>query len=326
MGTIKKINEEYYIEFYARGLLYQKKAGANFNEAERLLKETEEKITNGELATISREVQWDIFFATYRDDVSREFPKRTQQRYLNAINHFTAFLAVQNPSLKYLSQLTPRLFEDYRIFLSGQNISAKVINLSILILRDVMDLAIKLGYLNDNPTIHVKLLKVQSISPRILTNDQLGCVIAHASPKLKQVIKFVLATGCRLTEAFELTFRSIDFEKKYITISPSAEGQNSREIPMSEELLLLLKDLFKNPNQHIFADVIIEDAVHELARIKISCGLNDSLSFLVLRNNFAKFLMSKGVSLYRLQKILGVEDFARMMKYVGFIERDLEQV
>ena len=44
MGTVRKIGNEYYIEFYARGLLYQQKAGQQKEVAEQMLKEVEEKM------------------------------------------------------------------------------------------------------------------------------------------------------------------------------------------------------------------------------------------------------------------------------------------
>ena len=44
MGEIKKIGEEYYIEFYARGLKYQQQAGTDKRQAEELLRNIEEKI------------------------------------------------------------------------------------------------------------------------------------------------------------------------------------------------------------------------------------------------------------------------------------------
>jgi len=47
MGQIRKINEVYYIEFYARGLLYSQVAGNNLENAQTLLAQVEEKIAAG---------------------------------------------------------------------------------------------------------------------------------------------------------------------------------------------------------------------------------------------------------------------------------------
>ena len=34
----------------------------------------------------------------------------------------------------------------------------KIVNLSILLVRDILEFGIKLGFLNDNPSLHVRLL------------------------------------------------------------------------------------------------------------------------------------------------------------------------
>ena len=56
MGTIRKIGDEYFIEFFARGLKYQQKIGLDPARAEQALKEIEAQIARGEALTIVREM------------------------------------------------------------------------------------------------------------------------------------------------------------------------------------------------------------------------------------------------------------------------------
>ena len=158
MGQIKKIGDEYYIEFYARGLLYQQKAGVDKAQAERLLNEIENKIACGETATIVRDVDVDIFFQTFLKYAAKEHTPKTLKHYQSLIDNFIQFLAQK---IHKLSAITPRVIEEYRFYLLEQKprITAEMINFYLFLLRDIFDYSINLGFLNDNPAFHVKFLK-----------------------------------------------------------------------------------------------------------------------------------------------------------------------
>lgn len=320
MGNVKKVNDDYYVEFYARGLLYQQKAGKDLKQAEALLREIEEKIAKGELATIVREVDWDIFFQTYRENAFSSLPEITRIRYESTISHFCSFLKTRFRALTKISQLTPRLFEDYSGSLQNQRVSARIINLTIFILRDVMDYAIKLGYLNDNPTIHLKRMKVRGAFPRTLTEGQVQELLRESNGALCSVITVVLSTGCRLSECLALSGRNVDFEKKCITITPSSAGFIGRDVPLTPALYPVLKDLVQKNSGAIFPGLQSKDVLRQFDTLKRQLGFDHHVGFSALRNTFAKDLLKKNVSIFRLQRIFGEADIARMMRYLSFVD------
>ena len=166
VGEVKKIGDEYYIEFYARGLLYQQKAGTDQAAAERLLAQIESKIAHGESATIVRDVDVDIFFQTFLECAAKEHTPKTLKHYQSLIDNFIQFLPQE---IHKLSSITPRVIEEYRFDLFDQKppIKAEMINFYLFLLRDIFDYSIKLGYLNDDPTFHVRFLdqKFIAVSP-----------------------------------------------------------------------------------------------------------------------------------------------------------------
>jgi hypothetical protein len=157
MGEILKINGTYYIEFYARGLKYSQIAGPDLAAAQKLLAETEAKIAGGESLTVVRLIELPAFFDQFLRFAGEEFGPRTHRRFADLIGHFQDFLSTRHPSLLYLSQITPSIVEDYK---SSRRPSSKphLVNFSILLLREMLEHGIKLGFINDNPTIHVRLL------------------------------------------------------------------------------------------------------------------------------------------------------------------------
>src|SRR5512142_2131776 len=112
MGRVHKIGDEYYVEFTARGLLYQQKAGSDPQKAEDLLRQIEEKIARGELQTLVREIELDVFFAEYLKFAQGQFHPHTVARLQTTIAHFEKFLAGKFPQVKKLSQVTPRVIEE----------------------------------------------------------------------------------------------------------------------------------------------------------------------------------------------------------------------
>ena len=156
MGTVRKVGDTYYIEFFARGLLYSQIAGPDLKAAQELLEKTEATIGAGEALTVVREIDLEAFFTQFLAYASQEFNARSAARFKNAIEHFSRFLKDQYPQAKQLSKVTPRVVEDYKASLDSKN--PVLTNFTLLLLREILDHGIKLGFINDNPTLHVRLL------------------------------------------------------------------------------------------------------------------------------------------------------------------------
>ena len=192
MGQIRKINDVYYIEFYARGLLYSQVAGSDLGYAEKLLQQVEEKIAGGEALTIVRHIELPDFYERFIVQVKEKHSAKSVTRFVSTIKDFSAFIDSNCPQVRQLSQLTPAVIESYKASLIKTQ-KSKIVNLSILLIRDVLEFGIKLGFLNDNPSLHVRLLPwpqrtVLKSTPRHAIAKQLlshGVGVAKAAELLK---------------------------------------------------------------------------------------------------------------------------------------------
>lgn len=194
MGQIRKINDVYYIEFHARGLLYSQIAGKSIEEAQKLLRQVEEKIAGGEALTISRHIELPDFFDRFLTEITSQYSDspRTVKRFDSAIKHFSVFLEGDFPQVRQLAQLTPAILESYKACLAKTQ-KIKTVNLTILLVRDILDFGIKLGFLNDNPSLHVRLLPWPGTMKRRTTAryELAGQLIAQGVglSKLAQLLK-----------------------------------------------------------------------------------------------------------------------------------------
>ena len=161
MGQIRKVGDTYYIEFYARGLMYSKIAGSDLAAAQKLLEETEKMIAGGEALTVVRRIDLPVFFDQFIGYARKEFGPKSAARFQALIEHFQKFLKRQYPNLDQLAEITPSVLEAYK---ASRLASTKphLVNFSILLLKDMLDYGIKIGFINDNPSAHVRLLKSPS--------------------------------------------------------------------------------------------------------------------------------------------------------------------
>lgn len=162
MGTVRKIGDEYYIEFEARGLKYQQKAGPDKAAAEKMLADVEGKIRQGEMGAMVRDADVRVFCEDFLEVARREYPAVTARRLERLIAHFRQWLMDKKPSVEKLSQVTPKVVEEYKFFLleklKGERESKKaaVVNLTLILLSVFFEYAIRTNFLNDNPTLHIR--------------------------------------------------------------------------------------------------------------------------------------------------------------------------
>jgi len=160
MGTLHKIGNDYYIEFIARGLRYQRNGGPDKTIAQQLLKSIEDKIQKGEMSTVVSDVETNTFLKMFLDKIRAEYSPKTFSRYESVVWHFQEFCRTSISENSRLSEVTPSVIEGYRVFLlqetgpNNQVIKPKLVNFTLYLLKDILDYSISLGYLNDNPTPH----------------------------------------------------------------------------------------------------------------------------------------------------------------------------
>jgi site-specific recombinase XerD len=330
MGNIHKIGDEYYVEFMARGLKYQQKAGKDLKKAEELLHQIEEKIAKGELQTIVREIALDVFFAEFIKYAQSQYHTHTVRRLSLAIAHFEKFVKSKVPEVRKLSQVTPRVMEDYKTAhiqqRSAGGLNPKIVNLTLLLLREILEYGIKTGYINDNPTLHIKLLDVPPRS-LIIAEDALLKILENSKEPHRSIFIFLRHTGLRLSELENFNWQQVDFNRNVIFIK-------YREIPLSASALAVLKTAFNNVIDYkapVFIDS--EGRAPQAAEIEIrfnkavaKSGLLSAVTAAYLRHTFACELLRTKLSFLAIGKILGIHDAAKLMIYASCIPTSREDI
>ncbi|MBL8014422.1 MAG: tyrosine-type recombinase/integrase [Candidatus Omnitrophica bacterium] len=326
MGKIHQIGEEYYIEFTARGLVYQQKAGNDFMNAQALLQSIEEKIANGEVMTQERQIDLDIFLAEFLKYARAQYHPATVHRLKSTADHFLGFIQTQRPDVKLLSQVTPRVIEDYKSYgvqmrLAKENpLNPKIINLTLLLLREILDYGIKTGFINDNPTLHISFLEMRLLNNNLLTDEDCARVMSSVEQPYHDMFRLMRFTGLRPKELTNLTWQQVNLNRQVIFV-------RVREVPLMIPAIKILQALFVKVIDHkslVFThpggerfEVRLMQAVFTDACSK--AGLSSHGSLMPLRHIFIKKLFEKRVPVLSIGKMSGIFDVAKLMRFAQYI-------
>lgn len=312
MGQVKKIGDEYYIEFHARGLLYQQKGGQDKAKALKLLAEIEGKIRRGEMGTIVRDVDIDVFFKTFLDEAIKKYPSKIFKRYAHLSRHFLAFAGSRDPKITKASEITPKVIEDYQLSLrADEKIKPGLINFTLLLLREVLEFARKLGYLNDNPTLHVRFEPMSPVASKFAVQlekqEKENRILALQEP-LRSIAIFACETGLTLSELCALRDIDVNIVHKRI----NAGVLNKRTVPMTPTAASILQStLGHGSGKFIFERDGKPRVASQLGSELEKAGVKPA----TLRYKFACMVLSKKTDLFQLGVLLGFQDVARVMKY-----------
>lgn len=322
MGKIHQMGDEYYIEFTARGLIYQQKAGKDLLKAQELLQSIEEKISRGETMTLARQIDLDIFFAEFLKHARTQYHPSTVRRLKSTADHFLGFIQTQRQDVKQLSQITPRVIEDYKAYgiqmrqAKENPLNPKIINLTIILLREILDYGIKTGFINDNPTLHVSFLESKRVFRNILSDEQCTRIMEQIPAPYQDLFRFLRFTGLRPKELVTLTWQQVDLNRQVILV-------RVREVPLMMPAIKILQTLsagvidhkalvFFHPDKKAIDVRQIEELFAEAC---LKTGMTADVSVKQLRHVFIKKLLEKRVPLLSIGKISGIPDVAKLMRF-----------
>ena len=194
-------------------------------------------------------------------------------------------------------------------------------NYEIAILRNFFNQCIEKGYIDKNPCVGIKKLNELS-RLKTLSDEDINKLIAGTTNKLtRDLITFLILTGCRKGEALNLKWDGVDLQNDVIAIK-GTKTKYDRYIPISKPLKALLSGLNKNQDvSYVFQrnGAKLTDFKHSFHTACKNAGLKD-LRIHDLRHVFASKMVMNGTSLYITGELLGHRTYIllRALKSTAF--------
>ncbi|MHB1647027.1 MAG: tyrosine-type recombinase/integrase [bacterium] len=270
---------------------------------------------------------WDLYLKTQSN-------KETIIRKITASNHFLPIfknLSIQDITTDQIE--TYQLKRKFEILSLPKNIGKREseinfrsVNIETTTLNNVFALCIKKGYFEKNPVTGIKKLNELS-RLKTLSNSDMQKLINGATNKLtKDLISFLLFTGCRKGEALNLKWDDVDLQNNIIAIK-GTKTKYDRYVPIHNQLKELLTSIEnKNNYKYVFNinDKKIVDFKHSFHTACRNAGLKD-LRIHDLRHVFASKMVMGGTSLYITGELLGHRTTQMTKRYSHLVPETLKK-
>jgi integrase len=222
---------------------------------------------------------------------------------------------------KSLDAISPIDIERMKRELRGARYTPATIKHQLAILRRLFNLARKWNlYEGKNPIDSVEMPRVDNQVTEFLQDEEIERLLKVLEEwpckKSSALIKFALFSGFRKGEILRLAWEDVNFEQGMITLR-EPKGGKTQTVPVSTQALEVLKELeptsiYVFPGQGGGQKTNFRKPWDKIRR---AAGLPDNFRFHGLRHNFASTLVSNGIDLLVVQKLLTHKDAKTTARY-----------
>jgi site-specific recombinase XerD len=234
----------------------------------------------------------------------RGYSKDTKRVYLACVKSFVGHF-MQTPDKLGLEHI-----EQYQLYLTKERkVSWCLFNQTVCALRFFYGVTLK----KDWDIRHIPYQKTGRTLPVVLSTEEIQSLLnAVSNLKHRAILASCYAGGLRRMEVVQLRVPDIDSGRMVLRIE-NGKGRKDRYVPLSERLLELLRQYWKEyrppdwlfqgkkPGKHLDRGTV--NTIFRNARR--TAGIKKPVSVHSLRHSYATHLLEAGVNLRVIQKLLG---------------------
>ena len=234
---------------------------------------------------------------------------------------------------KELDRISSSDIRKFVLNLENKNRTPKHIKNVLALFNRLYNFAIEEELYEGNKPIKKKHFpKIHKREPETLSPEQLKALwdACEKFPdyQVGAIVKLLALTGRRRGEVLRLLWQDVDLAKAIYTIRDTKSGHDET-LPMNQWTVKLLK---KHPrvmkSVYVFPDDngdMRKEINKEWKKIKQLTGLPPRFRLHDLRHSFASFLVSEGLDLYTVQKLLTHKTIAMTERYSHLADKKLHE-
>jgi len=204
------------------------------------------------------------------------------------------------------------------------------------LLRQALLFAVRLDLLPSTKVSRIQLFNVDNREERLMSPQDLQALMGTLDKAGDQrktvvaVVKFLLLTGCRVSEALHARWEDINRDSRTWTIlATNSKSKKRRSVPLSDAALEVLDQLdTEGKSDWLFTNVKTGNRLTTISKIwqqlRLDAGL-PQLRLHDLRHMHASMLINSGQSLYVVQQVLGHSDPSVSARYSHLSTDTLQQ-
>lgn len=269
-------------------------------------------------------------FLYYLEHV-KEASKNTIQSYERDLKYLEMYLVSQQKGkIDHLDEAEIKMYLEN---LKEHQKSAATISRTLAAIRAFYQYLMKENRVQDNPAKKIALPKIEKKAPRILSQEEIVCLLDQPSRKDtkgirdRAMLELLYATGIRVSELISLNTTDINLQQGYIMCR---DAQKERTIPigrtsvaalqtyLSEVRHILVRDsndktLFVNCNGYPMTRQGFWKILKTYAH---AAHIKEEITPHMLRHSFAAHLVQNGANLKSVQQMLGHSDISTTQVYM----------
>ncbi len=298
----------WYLDYAVDGRRLRKRVGRSKRLADLALADVQVKLERKELGFATKDRALPVFIEEYLRYAKANKAKKSYERDVLTLKHFTGFIEADK-----LSGVTATQLEAYKSHRRENGAKPATLNRELNTIKAMFNKAVAWGALADNPAKTVKKLRESRRQIRYLSKEEARTLLLAADGRLKPIIETFLLTGLRRGELIHLTWTDIDFKNKILSVQGKGDWQpkdyETRHIPMTPRLAEILLNHPRGEGSFVFvnrqgAPVDPDVLSHDFLKLIRGRGIKGA-SIHTLRHSFASHLVMSGADLYTVQKLLG---------------------
>lgn len=265
-----------------------------------------------------------------RDYLERHAATQKKPKSIVEDTRFSTKIILPALGNQHVKTISRRTIESLHLQLAKTPIQA---NRVLSLLSKMFTLAVTWGWRDDHP---VKGINRYAESKRYQwLNDEemqrLSTVLnGYRNQNVSNMIRLLLLTGSRSHEVFRATWDQFDLEKGVWTKSTHTTKQKKMEhLPLSSQALALLKEMEKTANsKYLFPGKVPGNPITNMNKAwKTICKQSGIADIRIhdLRHTHASHLVSSGLSLSIVGKLLGHTQASTTQRYAHLADEPLRQ-
>jgi integrase len=331
-GKIKHNREYEYLEYFLyekpRNLTEKQHNKENLKSAEAVKAQKVLEIQNG-IYGFNNIHKLNTNFMEY-------FRKLTEERFNSSGNYgnwdstLKHLLKYSNPTTTF-KEITPEFCEGFKDYLlnkvrikTGKPLSQNSCHSYFNKFKAALNQAFEDRIINENPVKRIKGIKAEETQREYLTQEELQALMKEECryDVLKNAFLFSCFTGLRWSDINLLTWSKIhNFDGGYRVqfIQKKTKGVEYLDIPANA-----LKYIGERGEQddRVFIGLKYSDYMNTaLARWVLKAGITKQITFHCARHTYATFLLTKGVDIYTVSKMLGHKELKTTQIYTKIIDQ-----
>lgn len=218
----------------------------------------------------------------------------------------------------------------YLSYLQKNGKAISTISRNLASLRCLYQYLLNNNFILEDPTFNLKSPKSERKLPNVLNKAEIELLISQTNIKTekgardKAMIQLIYSAGLRVTEILDLNIDDLNIESGLLKLR---QDSMSRILPLDKlainSLVNYLEQYRTNSNSdeplftNLQGDKLTRQGIWKIFKqYNKMAGINKDITPHILRHSFAIHMLNNGVSLTKIQKMMGHSDLSTIQSYL----------